>query len=136
MIDTLMAITTKRIPHLPAVLATYKGHITRADIEQMYIDTARLLTDAGDRYYRISDVRGVDTDFREFMGILLSISNDGPFRSGDPQLQVVFVGTNQWVLNVRSVMARKGVPPLTFETMDEAFAYIEEDFDGSTKQSG
>lgn len=136
MFDTLMTITTERIPHLPAVLATYRGYITRADVEKMYVDTAHLLADVGNRYYRISDVREVETDFREFMGILLSITDNGPFRTGDPQLRVIFVGTNQWVINVRSVMARKGVPPMMVETLEEAVAYIEADVDGAACRFG
>jgi hypothetical protein len=125
MIDTLMGIQTHRIPHLPAVVAHYRGHITRADLERMYADTARLLADVDGCYYRISDIRGSDTDFREFMGMLVSVRDNGPFRTGDPKLQVIFVGTNKWVVNMQSVMARKGAIPLMVETLEEAIDFIE-----------
>lgn len=136
MIHMQMMITTKRVPNLPAVIAINHGHITRQDVEQMYADTEQLLSDAGDRYYRISDVRNMKTDFHEFMGILLSITKDGPFRSGDPHLRVIFVGTNPWIFNMTSVLSRKGLPPKLFETMDEALAYVKNDWQDHLSRSG
>jgi hypothetical protein len=135
MIHMQIMITTTRVPHLPAVIAISHGHITRRDVEQMYADTTRLLADAEGRYYRISDVRNMKTDFRDFMEILLSMGIDGPFRSGDPQLKIVFVGSNPWIFNMFSVLSRKGLAPKIFKTMDEALAYVKADWDAYTAQS-
>lgn len=128
-----MPITTHKVDDLPVVISTYSGHITPEEVEQMYQDTERLLAEAGDRYYRISDVTHADTTFPEFIKITTSMTKSGKFRTGDPNLQVVFVGTNQWMYNIRNLAQQKGIILPNFFSLDEALEYIQRDMSGFFK---
>lgn len=125
-----MAIVTTKVDDMPVVVSTYSGYITAEEIEQMYQDTERFLADAGDKYYRISDVTLADTSFADFMKISSSMRQGGKFRTGDPNMQVVFVGTNQWMYNLRNMAAKSGISIPTFFSMDDAMNYIKLDMAG------
>ena len=124
-----MAIETTRIPNLPAVYARQVGHISIKEVEQMFADSAQLLEDVPPPYYRITDVRESKTDFHEFSRILLATSREGRYRTSDPDLTVVFVGSNKWAQNLRNIVATRGIWIWCFSTLEEALAYIESDLE-------
>ena len=128
-----MPIETQRIENLPAVLATFTAYITVADIEQMYQDTEQLLADAGEKYYRISDVTLAETSFPDFIKITTTMTSQGKFRTGDPNMQVIFIGTNQWMYNIRNLAQQKGIKMPTFFTLEEALEFIRLDMSGYFK---
>ena len=123
-----MPIKTEKLDNQPIIIATYIGHVTAGDVEQMYTETANLLAGTTGKYYRINDVQDSDTTFPEFVKISSSITEDGPYRTGDPNLQAIFVGTNQWIKNVNNLTKKqKNLTLLTFRTFQKAMEYIEND---------
>lgn len=124
-----MPIETAKVAELPVVISTYTGYVTLDELEQMYVDTERLLADAGDRYYRISDLTEADTSFGDFMKMLASINQVGKFRTSDPNMQVVFVGSNKWIYNTRNFAAQRGITITAFTTMQKAREFIQLDME-------
>ena len=128
-----MPIITQKVDDLPVVISTYSGYITREEVEQMYQDTERLLSDAGERYYRISDVTHADTSFPDFIKITSSMTQGRKFGTSDPNMQVVFVGTNQWIYNIRNLAQQRGIHLPNFFSLEEAMEYIKLDMSGHYK---
>jgi hypothetical protein len=126
-----MPITTEKVDDLPVVISTYSGHITSEEVEVMYQDTERLLSDAGDKYYRISDVTHAETSFPDFIKITTAMTSGRKYGTGDPNLQVVFVGTNQWMYNIRNLAQQKGIRLPNFDSLDKAMGYIRLDMSGN-----
>jgi len=129
-----MPIEIKKVDNLPLVIATLTGHVSGEEVEQMYQDTEVLLSDVGDKYYRITDVREADTQFPDFIKMLGSIRQVGKFRTNDPNMKVVFVGNNAWIDNIRTMAQRIGVNMPAFQTMEDAIAYIEIDIAHGTEE--
>lgn len=129
-----MSIVTTKVEDLPVVISTYSGHITADEMEQMYVDTENLLADAGDRYYRISDLTEAETSFADYMKMLAGMRQVGKFRTSDPHMQVVFVGNNKWIYNTRNMAAQQGLTLVAFPNIEDAMSYIKLDIDGRFKE--
>lgn len=129
-----MPIETKKLEGKAIVIATYAGHISAEEVEQMYQETERLFGDIEGKYYRISDVREADTNFPDFIKITMSLQQVGKFRTLDPDMKTIFVGTNNWIHNYRNMAQQRGVSLPAFQSMEDAMAFIEldmaEDKDG------
>lgn len=127
-----MSIQVERIENLPAVLATYDGLIKLDDVEQMFNETAELLSDIVGRYYRISDFRTAQSTFSDIVQIMGQARSNKPGSTNDPNLITnlitIFIGSNEWGEMVRKFFAQSGAKDIPFTTtVEEAITWIEED---------
>jgi len=135
-----MPIEISRLPNEPIILMTFSGGFESDALTNAFRRSVELLDEIGAMAYRISDVRGVESDPRglgELFKALREVRKDKAGSSADPRFHAVLVGGNTLASIYANVMRQNefgNVQLPVFQTVDEALDYIHFDID-KTKSS-
>ena len=99
-----MPVTIKQLENKPIIIASFSGTVTLADVIQTFQESAEIMGDDEQIYYRITDVRIATSNFIEMLGVIKEASTGQRGSTTDPRIRTTFVGTTTWIAFFRNAL--------------------------------
>jgi hypothetical protein len=118
-----MELTVYQLPDEPIIIATLTGTVTGEGVREMFNQTATIMGDSQERWWRITDVRNVNVSPIDAVMVIKEIVMGGDGSVRDKRVRGFLLGNHQWAKMTQKTLSEPsfgGLDVPVFETIGDA----------------